>query len=97
MRSERRVEAPKGVGSIPTRPTTGIMGTGTSFISLSGKNYRAGQCVSRIRTIHIWCQRIADVPSWQRKIYIQAPEVMRYVAPGLYPAIAGSTPARRTN
>ena len=44
MRSERQVEALKDVGSIPTRPTHGIIGTGTSFISFTGKSYRTGQC-----------------------------------------------------
>ena len=44
MRSERQVEALKDVGSIPTRPTHGIIETGTSFIPFTGKSYRTGQC-----------------------------------------------------
>ena len=35
------------------------------------------------------------IPKAKRK-HILAPEVMRYVAPGLYPAIVGSTPTGRT-
>ena len=45
MRSERQVEALKDVGSIPTRPTHGIIETGTSFIPFTGKSYLTMQCV----------------------------------------------------
>lgn len=53
---------------------------------LSRKNYNQADCGKRFSTQGIWQQLGA---------FLYAEKVMRYVAPGLYPAIVGSIPTLR--